>query len=127
MATTAAGAASAERFWQRMAIGLALFITLCFLQFALRGFSDPVAAPFWVHLHGVLMLAWLALLIVQPTLVARDQLPLHRRLGWAGAVLALIITGLGVFTGVASLMLNRFAPFFPPPTPSTRTPAPRPW
>lgn len=115
MATTAAGAVRAERFWQRMAIGLALFITFGFLQFALRGFVDPVAAPFWVHAHAMAMLAWLALLIVQPTLVTRANLPLHRRLGWIGAGLALVITALGIFTGLASLVLHRFPPFFPPP------------
>jgi hypothetical protein len=115
MASTAGGAARAELFWHRMAIGLAIFIVLGFLQFALRGFADPLTAPFWVHLHGVAMLAWLALLIVQPTLVSRDNLALHRRLGWVGAGLALFITCLGIFTGVASLILNRFPPFFPPP------------
>lgn len=115
MATAAEGAARAELFWHRMAIGLSVFIVLGFLQFALRGFVDPVAAPFWVHLHGVAMLAWLALLIVQPTLVARENLALHWRLGWIGAGLALFITGLGIFTGVASLVLNRFPPFFTPP------------
>src|SRR3546814_15458895 len=30
-------------------------------------------------------------------------------------VLAIFITGLGIFTGVASLVLNRFPPFFTPP------------
>lgn len=115
MATTAAGAVRAEHFWQRMALGLAVFIVLGFAQFALRGFVDPVAAPFWVHLHGVLMLAWLGLLVVQPTLVSRQNLALHRRLGWAGVLLAIVITGLGVFTGVASLVLGRFPPFFSPP------------
>lgn len=115
MATAAEGAPRAELFWHRMAIGLAIFIVFGFLQFALRGFVDPVAAPFWVHLHGIAMLAWLALLIAQPTLVSRDRLALHRRLGWVGAGLALFITGLGIFTGLASLALNRFPPFFSPP------------
>lgn len=115
MATNAEGAARAELFWHRLAIALAIFIVFGFLQFALRGFVDPLAAPFWVHLHGVAMLGWLALLIVQPTLVSRDNLALHRRLGWAGAALAIFITCLGIFTGVASLVLNRFPPFFTPP------------
>ena len=115
MATTAEGAVRAGRFWQRMAIGLAAFIILGFLQFALRGFVDPVAAPWWVHVHGVAMLAWLGLLIVQPTLEARGNLDLHRRLGWAGAALATLIAVLGVYTGLASLVLHRFPPFFSPP------------
>lgn len=115
MATAAEGAARAELFWHRLAIGLAVFIVFGFAQFALRGFVDPVAAPFWVHVHGVAMLAWLALLIAQPTLVSRDNLALHRQLGRIGGLLAIFITLLGIFTGIASLMLGRFPPFFTPP------------
>lgn len=112
---TVAGATGAERFWQRMAIGLAVFIIFGFLQFAARGFADPLRAPFWVHLHGLAMLGWLALLIVQPSLVSRSNMALHRRLGWIGAGLALVITCLGVFTGVMALVLHRQPPFFTPP------------
>lgn len=115
MATSADGVVRVELFWQRMATGLAIFIVFGFLQFALRGFVDPVAAPFWVHMHGIAMLSWLALLIAQPTLVSRDNLALHRRLGWVGAGLATVIVALGIFTGLASLALNRFPPFFSPP------------
>lgn len=115
MATTAAGAVRAERFWQHMAIGLAIFIIFGFLQFALRGFVDPARAPFWVHLHGAAMLAWLALLIAQPTLVSRDNLALHRRLGWIGGALAMFIVALTIFTAIASLEMHRFPPFFSPP------------
>src|SRR5690606_15221311 len=82
---TAGGAVSAARFWQRMAIGLAAFIVFGFLQAAARGFVDPLSAPAWVHVHALAMLAWLALLVVQPALVARKNLGLHRRLGWLGA------------------------------------------
>ena len=60
------------------------------------------------------MLAWLGLLIAQPTLEARGDMDLHRRLGWVGAVLATLITGLGIFAGLASLVLHRFPPFFTP-------------
>lgn len=115
MASTAGGAARAELFWHRMAIGLAVFIVAGFLQFALRGFVDPVAAPFWVHLHGVVMLAWLGLLIAQPMLAARGDLARHRQLGRIGGLLAVVIVALGIFTGIASLMLARFPPFFTPP------------
>ncbi|MBB5707012.1 adenylate cyclase [Sphingopyxis panaciterrulae] len=112
---TIAGAADAERFWQRMAIGLAVFIVFGFAQFTARGFVDPLRAPFWVHLHGAAMLGWLALLIVQPTLVSRRNLVLHRRLGWVGAALALVIACLGVFIGAMALVLHRQPPFFTPP------------
>jgi len=115
MATTAKGAVRAERFWQRMAIGLAIFIVFGFLQFAARGVVDPAKAPFWVHIHAIAMLGWLALLIAQPTLASQGNLGLHRRLGWIGAALALFIVCLTIFTGIASLELRRFPPFFTPP------------
>src|SRR3546814_19371266 len=112
---TIGGAAGGERFWQLMAIGLAVFIVFGVAQFTARGFVDPLRAPFWVHLHGAAMLGWLALLIVQPTLVSRRNLVLHRRLGWVGAALALVIACLGVFIGAMALVLHRQPPFFTPP------------
>ncbi|MGB3844960.1 MAG: adenylate cyclase [Sphingopyxis sp.] len=115
MATAMTGAGRVERFWQRLAIGLAIFIILGFVQFALRGFADPVAAPWWVHLHGAAMLAWLGLLIVQPMLAMRGDMAQHRRLGRIGGGLAAFIVLLGIFTGCAALALHRFPPFFAPP------------
>src|SRR3546814_14676357 len=88
MATTAGGAARAELFWHRMAIGLAVFIVFGFLQFALRGFVDPVAAPFWVHVHGAALLAWLALLIAPQPFVTLDHTARHHQLGRNGGVAA---------------------------------------
>ena len=111
---TAGGAVRADRFWQWMAIGLAIFILFGFLQAAARGFADPLTAPVWVHAHGLAMLGWLALLIAQPSLVTRGNLALHRRLGWVGSGLAFIITGLGIFTGIMALVLHRQPPFFDP-------------
>src|SRR3546814_18416567 len=90
-----------------MSFGRAVFFVFAFRQFGLRGFVDPVAAPFWVHVHGAAMLAWLALLIAQPTLVTRDNLARHRQLGRIGGLLAIFITGLGIFTGIASLEIGR--------------------
>ena len=115
MATNVEGATPRETFWQRLALGLSAVIIFGFAQFALRGFADPIGAPPWVHLHGLAMLGWLALLVVQPSLVLQGRLDLHRRIGWIGAALALLITGLGIFTGVMALDLHRFPPFFTPP------------
>ena len=115
MATTANRALAGERFWQRMAIGLALFIFVAFAQFAFRGLADPVAAPIWVHLHALAMFGWLGLLVVQPRLAAAGNRTLHRQLGWTGTALATIIVGLGIFTGFAAVILHRQPPFFTAP------------
>lgn len=98
-----------------MAIGLALFIVFGFAQFALRGMVDVPKVPWWVHAHGVAMLAWLGLLIVQPRLIARGDHAKHRLLGWAGAGLAATIVVLACFVGAASVAMGRQPPFFSPP------------
>lgn len=112
---TVAGAVDAERFWQRMATGLGIFILFGFLQFSARGFVDFARIPIWVHFHALAMVGWLGLLIVQPTLVGRGNLALHRRLGWLAAGLAAIIVVLGVFTSVEAVALHRQPPFLTPP------------
>lgn len=112
MATLAGGAAREKPFFLRMIIGIAAIIVLGFAQFAARGFVNFGAAPLWVHLHGVVMLSWLALLIYQSSLVHRGNLMLHRQLGLLGAVLAAILVILAMFTGMRAVALHRVPPFF---------------
>jgi hypothetical protein len=78
------------------------------------------------HIHGVVFTAWAVFLVCQTTLVAAGRIELHRRLGWAGVVLAVGILVLGtVMTfhsvragyasgrpGVASLLLNAMIDLF---------------
>ena len=115
MATLAPPRAADRSFWQKMALGMALFIVFGFAQFALRGFVDPARAPLHVHAHGVVMLGWLALTVAQTWLVDRDNLALHRRLGWLGIGLAAGLVALGSYTGIHAVMTQRQPPFFAPP------------
>ena len=94
MATLAEAQVRDEAFYQKMTIGLSAFILFGFLQFAARGFVDYRAVPLIFHVHGGVMVAWLALLTTQATLAARDNLAIHRQLGWVGAVLATLIAPL---------------------------------
>ena len=103
-----------QGFFVRLAWVLAAVIVVGFVQNAALGRVNIPAVPVWVHLHGLLMLAWLALLITQNRLAASGSLVLHRRLGWAGAFLVCAIVGLTCFAGVMSLALHRFPPFFTP-------------
>jgi hypothetical protein len=84
-------------------------LTWCFLAIALIGFSTtffiPLArnsfeAPAVIHIHGVLLFAWLLLLIAQSSLVHARMLTVHRRLGWSGAVLCVGIVVSGVLVGL---------------------------
>src|SRR3569832_67650 len=64
--------------------------------FYLRGyFQAPPLQTLWV-LHGVAFSAWMVLILTQSLLVRSGQVQLHRRLGIAGAVLALAMLILGV-------------------------------
>lgn len=101
-----------QRFFTRMAIGLAAFIVFAFAQWALRGFVSPATVPVWVHFHAVAMLAWLLLLIIQNLLVNSGNFPLHRKLGWLGLALMVVIAGLGIFAGHMAVGLHRVPPFF---------------
>jgi hypothetical protein len=53
-----------------------------------RPLFDVPAIPWYLYVHGLLMTAWYTLLVVQTSLVAARRTDLHRRLGVAGAVLA---------------------------------------
>jgi len=119
MATQAHTGPSAFRadqgFFVRLAWILAAIIVIGFAQNAALGRVDIPAVPVWVHLHGLLMLVWLALFVAQNRLAATGNLALHRRLGWAGAFLVCAIVGLTCFTGAMALALHRYPPFFTAP------------
>jgi hypothetical protein len=112
MATLADGAAREKPFFLRMILGISVVIVLGFAQFAARGYVNFAAAPLWVHLHGAVMIAWLALLIYQSTLIQRGNLMLHRQLGILGVALAAGIVVLGSFTALRAIALHRVPPFF---------------
>lgn len=103
-----------QRFFIGYALVLATVIIVAFAQAALRGLADPIAAPWWVHLHAVIMLDWLALLIGQNLLAQSGNLSLHRKLGWLGLLLVAGIVVLGSWTGYMALKLHRAPPFFTP-------------
>lgn len=106
---------SDQQFFTRLAQVLAALIVFGFLQWALRGFVNPVRTPFYIHAHGVAMLGWLGTLVAQNRLAASGNLVLHRRLGWASLVLVLGIVGLGTFAGRMALAMHRVPPFFTNP------------
>ena len=71
MATAAGAQVARLSFWAKMTIGISAFIVLGFAQFGLRGLVDYAHAPLVMHLHGVAMLAWLALLVTQAVLAGQ--------------------------------------------------------
>ena len=71
-----------------------LLIVLVFLGFAPTYYLRPVSAgpiPAYLHVHGAAMTAWFLLLLVQTALIATRRRGAHRRLGIAGACVAVVI------------------------------------
>jgi hypothetical protein len=75
---------------------------------------DYRAVPLVIHLHGMAMTAWLGLLVVQATLADRGTVAVHRRLGWASAVMVPLILVAGSAACVTGLRLHAVPPFFTP-------------
>jgi hypothetical protein len=85
---------------RRFYIGAGVFsILLAFAGFgpSLIDHSRRFAPPEALYVaHGTAALAWLALFLAQATLVARGRVALHRRLGWAGPVIAAAVIVMSV-------------------------------
>lgn len=63
-------------------------------------FSTPPIPSRFVHFHGIVMTAWVALFIVQVSLVAKRRTKTHQRLGVLGAVLAALVVVVGTLTAL---------------------------
>lgn len=103
---------SDQGFFTRLTQALAALIVFGFLQWALRGFVDPLRTPVWIHAHGIAMLGWLGTIVAQNSLAGRGNLALHRRIGWASLGLVIAIVLLGTYAGRMALAMHRVPPFF---------------
>ena len=99
MLTTAAMTLRGER---RFFTGMAIMLLLaCFAGFApsyyLKSQFGNGTLPPLVHVHGALFTAWIVLLVVQTSLIAGRRADLHRTLGIAGGLLAVLMVVTGAF------------------------------
>jgi hypothetical protein len=90
----------------------ALFVVIVAVGFAptfyLRPYVLPAevfvrhgpALPLYLVLHGTILTSWVVLAAVQPVLVVTRRVHLHRRLGVAGACLAVAVVAVSVWTVV---------------------------
>jgi len=89
------------RTGHRFYVGFGVFvILLSFAGFApslidqSRRFGPPTTL---LMVHGATALAWLLLFATQALLVARRRVNLHRRLGWAGPIVAALVLLFGYY------------------------------
>ena len=65
-------------------------------------FATPPIPSLLVHLHGLVMTAWVLLFATQVSLIASRRTKLHRQLGIAGGFLAGAVFVVGILTGIYS-------------------------
>ncbi len=103
-------------FFTAMAIAIGITVLAGFARtYYLRlYFGSPPISPL-LHLHGFVFSAWVALYIAQTSLVAAGRVRLHRRLGVAGGVLAVILVLVGTVTAIIRVRQGAAPPGGPPP------------
>ena len=91
-----------RRLYRAVAICFTVVVFVGFARtyYAKAFFTTPALASPLVHVHGVLMTAWVALFATQVWLISSRQVRLHQRLGYTGIGLAIAIVGVGFVTAV---------------------------
>jgi hypothetical protein len=77
-------------------------------------FGTPSLTPL-LHLHGIIFTSWLLLLLTQTVLVAAKRTDIHRRLGIAGGVLAVLMILVGTSTAIIRAKIVEVPPGAPSP------------
>lgn len=103
-----------NQFYGRTAIALSAFVFFGFALFDVVAAIEITRLPLTTHIHAGLMTAWLALYVTQSMLGAGRNLPLHRKLGWAGAGLVVPIVVVGWMAGYGAIAAGRSVPVFAP-------------
>ncbi len=89
--------------WFYLSMSIATVITV-FAGFSRTYYLRPYynTAPLipLLHLHGLVFSSWLALFLIQTTLVAAHRTDIHRRLGILGGVIAALMVLIGFTTAV---------------------------
>jgi len=92
-----------RRFYLVMAIASTVLVFLAFARtFYLKPYFGTPPLSRLVELHGAVFTAWMVFFIAQTALIASDRPEVHRRLGYAGGVLAAAMAVLGTTVAFAA-------------------------
>jgi|SRR6185369_7308977 hypothetical protein len=96
------GRVNDRRLYKLAAIVIPLIVLAGFARtYYLKPFFNTPDIPGGiVHLHGIIMTAWVVLFIVQVSLVAKRRTRVHQRLGILGGVLAALVFIVGTVTAL---------------------------
>lgn len=103
-----------RRIYIAAAIAFPLIVLAGFGRtYYLKGFFDVPAVPTLLHLHGIVMTAWVLLFVTQVWLISARRVRLHQKLGYAGIALAVLVVAVG---GAAGLTVAKYGSAFTPPS-----------
>jgi len=96
------GRVNDRRLYKLAAISIPLIVLAGFARtyYLKPFFHTPDLPGRIVHLHGIVMTAWVVLFIVQVSLVAKRRTRIHQRLGILGGVLAALVVIVGILTAL---------------------------
>jgi hypothetical protein len=91
-----------RRLYMSAAILFSIVVLIGFARtYYLKIVFDPTPLPsLIVHLHGLLMSAWVLMFMIQVRLIAAHEVRIHQRLGWGVVGLAALIIVVGFATAV---------------------------
>ena len=101
-------AAERRAFERRFFLAIAILFPIVVLvgfgpTYYLKGlFPSPPIPRLIIHLHGLVMSAWVVLFFVQVYLIRSTRIKLHQRLGFLAVALGLTIIVTGIMTAVAA-------------------------
>lgn len=102
-------------FFTGMSIAFVITVFAGFSRtYFLRPYFNPQPLLPLLHLHGIVFSAWLALFVIQTTLVATNRTRVHRKLGIAGAVIATLMIIVGTVTAIIRAKVVDVPPGAPP-------------
>lgn len=107
-ATMAAADSGGRAFYTGMGLAIALLVFAGYAQsyYLARWVAPPARAPELtglLHLHALSFTAWILFGVAQPALVASGRIETHRRVGRAGAGLAVLVWSLGNVAAVEAI------------------------
>src|SRR5262252_10325356 len=92
---------SDRAFYTGMAVAAAFAVALGFSRtYYLRTHFQATPLDIEFHVHGLVFSAWIALFVAQTSLVAAGRTGWHRKLGWAGACLAVLMIAVALNAAV---------------------------
>jgi uncharacterized membrane protein YozB (DUF420 family) len=114
MATTfaaTAGRAGGRLFYTAMGLAIALLVFAGYAQsyYLSRWVEPPARAPEMtalLHLHALSFTLWILFGVLQPALVASGRVEAHKRAGYAGVALALLVWLLGNVAAIEAIRVG---------------------